>query len=288
VPLTGLAIHVRLEALHADGTALSATLQSAAGEQFAAHRLEWQPKDGVRLGISESARYQSTTWQPLYLMGVLPYVLVQRMLDQDEPDAKVANRNNIMLAADVAWRLAPGTRLYGEVLADDIHFQDTGTPNKYAYQFGWEGVGSFRRTRLVWGTEFTRVTRYVYTSFFGRDFTAQGRPLGFPFAPDARRLRVHLAWDLSPAWQLTGVFARTEKGENSVTEPFIPGVSPNAVGFEGVVEETRDAEGGVRWWPAGGIDLALTVGYRWTDGAVHVAGVRANDPRGSFAIRLVR
>jgi hypothetical protein len=288
VALTGLAIHARLEPLHADGIALSATLQSAAGEQLAAHRLEWQPSDGLRIGLSEAARYQASAWQPLYLMGVLPYVLVQRILDQDEPGP--TNRNNIMVSTDVAWRVAPGTRLYGELLADDIHpFHDTGVPTKYAYQVGWEGAGTFRGTRLVWGTEFTRVTRYVYTSYFGRDFTSQGRSLGYPLAPDSRRLRVHLAWDLSPAWQLTGGFARTEKGENSLTEPFVPDVTPPPVGaFEGVVEETREVDGGLRWWPSGGVDLLATAGYRWTDNADHVSGATAHDPHVSLAFRLVR
>ncbi len=290
VPITALAIHARLEPLHADGTAISATLASGSGEQLAAHRLEWQPRDGLRLGLSEAARYRSDAWQPLYLLGVIPYILVERLQFQDEPDARAANRNNIIVGADVAWRVAPGTRLYAEVLADDLHLINSIVyPNKYAYQLGWEGAGTFRATRVVWGGEYTRVTRFVYTSFFDRDFVAQGRPLGFPVAPDARRMRVRATWDLSPAWQLTSVATRTEKGENTLAEPFQPG-SPrvDASRLQGVVEETRELEAGVRWWPVGGVDVAAVAAYRWVDNAGHVAGAQERGPRGTFAFRLVR
>ncbi len=290
VPLTGIVLHARLEPLHADGTAISATLKSNPGEQLAAHRLEWQPRDGLRLGLSEAARYQSAAWQPLYLMGVLPYILVQRIQDQDDPDAREANRNNIMVGADIAWRVAPGTRLYGEWLADDMHVvSSTAQPNRYAYQVGWEGVGTFRGTRLVWGGEYTRVTRFVYTSYFGRDFVAQGRSLGFPVAPDARRMRVRAAWDLSPTWQLTSVAMRTQKGENTLAEPFVPGgPGVDAASLQGVVEETRELEVGARWWPAAGVDIAMTAGYRWVDAAGHRAGAQVRGARGTFAFRLTR
>jgi hypothetical protein len=290
VPITGLAFHARLEPLHADATALSATLASAAGEQLAAHRLEWQLSDGLRVGLSEAARYHSAAWQPLYLLSAIPYILVQRLQDQDEPGRLEANHNNILIAADVAWRPTTGTRLYVEGLSDDLHLiNSVVNPNKYAYQLGWEGVGTFRSTRLVWGGEYTRVTRFVYTSYFDRDFVAQGRPLGFPVAPDARRMRVRTAWDLSPAWQLTAVATRTERGENTLAEPFLPG-SPHvdASQLQGVVEETRELEVGARWWPVGGMDVAAVAAYRWIDNPRHLAGARERGLSGTFAFRLVR
>lgn len=289
VPLTGLAFHARLEALHLDGTVLSATLRTGAGEQLAAHRLEWQPRDGLRLGLSEAARYKSDAWQPLYLAGIIPYIMVQRLQDQDEPDARPENRNNVTIGMDAAWRVAPRTRLYAEWLADDLHAKSAATPNKYAIQLGWEGVGMVRGTRLSWGGEYTRLTQFLYTSFFGQDYVAQGKPLGFPVAPDARRMRVRVALDLSPAWQLTTTATRTEKGENTLDQPFIPG-SPrvDSSRLSGIVEETREWEAGARWWPSGGIDVAIVGAYRWVDDAGHVAGAQERGARGTLAVRLVR
>ena len=289
VPLTGLAFHARLEALHLDGTVLSATLRPGAGEQLAAHRLEWQPLDGLRIGLSEAARYKSDAWQPLYLAGIIPYIMVQRLADQDEPNAAPENRNNITIGMDAAWRVAPGTRVYAEWLADDLHAKSGAYPNKYAIQLGWEGVGMVRGARVSWGGEYTRLTQFLYTSFFGRDYVAQGQPLGFPIAPDARRMRVRAALDLSPAWQLTTAATRTQKGENTLDQPFIPG-SPrvDSAKLSGIVEETREWEAGARWWPSGGIDVSITGAYRWVDDAGHVLGDRERGARGTLAVRLVR
>ena len=87
------------------------------------------------------------------------------------------------------------------------------------------------------------------------------------------------------------VATRTRKGENTLAEPFIavPGAPiVDAATFEGVVEETRELEGRLRWWPRGGVDVALTAGYRWVDDAGHVAGARLREPRGTLALQLVR
>jgi len=288
-PLLGFALRVRIEPLRLDAIALSATLKASSGEQLAAHRLEWQATDGLRLGLTEAARYHSASWQPAYAVGVLPYILIQRMQSQDEPESLTAVRNNEIVGADFAWRVAPGTRVYAEIAIDDLHARTNDNPNKLAYQIGLEGAGSWGGTRLSWGTEYTRLSRYVYTSFFGREFVAQDRPLGFPTGPDARRLRVHGAWDLSTAWQLTGTAAQTDKGENDLDEPYVPGTpKPDPNTFEGVVERTRAAEAGVRFWPSAGVDVALLAGYHWIEDADHIAGAHRHGATGSMVLRLIR
>ena len=287
VPLTGLAFRASIEPLRADGIALSATLDAASGEQLAAHRLEWRPGEGLRIGLSEAARYRAPSWQPLYLLGLIPYVLVQRLHVQDRPESSSVLRNNVVVAFDAAWRAGPGARLYGEWLIDDV--QGANTTRKYGYQVGWEGVAAIGATRLVWGTEYTRLTRYVYTSFFGRDFASQGQPLGFPTGPDARRVRVRAALDLSPSWQLSAAVAQTDKGENDLDEPLLPGTSGvDSEGLEGVVETSRELELGIRFWPASGVDVALFGGYRWIEDAGHAAGVDRESLRGALALRLIR
>jgi len=287
--LTGLAFRVHLSALRADAIALSATLRPAAGEQLAAHRVEWQPADGLRIAVTEAARYRSQGWSPLYFMGAIPYVMVQRLLVQAEPDSLSAYRNNIITAFDAGWRVAEGTRLYGELLIDDLHVRSGKTPNKLAYQLGWEGVGSLGGSRVGWGGEFTRITRFVYTSWFGRDYQSLGRPLGFPIAPDMRHVRVRTTWDPGPDWQLQLLATHTDKGENELDEPFIPH-SPrvDAFKFEGVVETTREIEARARWWPASGVDLAIGGGYRWVENPSHVLGGKTQSPTASIEVRLAR
>jgi hypothetical protein len=288
-PVTGLSYQVHLTSFHLDFSALSATLQQSAGEQLAAHRLEWQPRDALRLGLTETARYQASGWQPLYASGAIPYVLVQRLLVQDEPDSSGVLRNNIMLGLDATWRIASGTRVYGELLLDDLSARTAENPDKYGWQLGWEGMGMIGACRLSWGGEYTRLSRYVYTSFFGRAYEAQGGPLGFPLGPDSRRIALRSALDLGADWQCFARASRSDQGENGLDEPFVPGSPRVAVAtFEGVVEQTRDLEAGLRWWPASGVDLRALAGYRWVGNEAHVTDRRTGHPRLALEARLFR
>ncbi len=288
-PITGLSYEVHLTAFHLDFSALSATLQQAAGEQLAAHRVEWQPRDALRLGLTETARYHGSGWQPLYALGAIPYVLVQRLQVQDEPDSSGRLRNNILLGVDAAWRVAAGTRVYGEFLLDDLSARTSENPDKYGWQLGWEGVGMIGTSRLGWGGEVTRLSRYVYTSFFGRSYEAQGGPLGFPMGPDSRRIALRGTVDLGADWQLVARASRSDQGENGLDQPFLPGSPRVATGtFEGVVEQTRDLEAGLRWWPASGADLRALAGYRWVDNEAHVTGRHSGHPRLLLEARLSR
>jgi hypothetical protein len=287
-PLSALYLHGRIAAWRADGFVINATTDPGRGEQLAAHRLEWQPSSGVRLGVSEAARYRSAGWQAVYLAGVIPYSLAQRLLQQDGDTAGV-DRNNVMLSFDAAWRPADGTRFYGELLLDDVHAKTDDIPNKYGWQAGVDGAWTGGFTRLTWNTEYTWISRYVYTSFFGRSFVAQGAPLGYPTGPDSRRLHVRLGWDPRVDWQLTGVVTRTWKGENGLDEPFVPGSPVPPVGtLEGVPETTDDATGTLRWWPASGVDLSLSLGWLRSDNAGHVTGAERHVTHASLAFRLER
>lgn len=288
-PITALVLRGGLESFRLTGTVLNATLRHAAGEQLAAHRVEWEPVDGLRIGGTEAARYRSSGWQWVYAAGIIPYAVAQRLLAQDEPDSSAALRNNLMAGLDVAWRIAPGTRVYGELAVDDLHSETTANPDKIAWQVGWEGTGMVRGQRLSWGGELTRVWRYVYTSFFDRVHEAQGRPLGFPTGPDARRARVRMTWDPSSDWQALAVVTRTERGENGLDEPYLPGTPrPDPSTFEGVVERTREVELGLRWWPAAGVDLGVRGGWRRVDDRQHVAGATATEWTAALEVHLVR
>jgi hypothetical protein len=287
-PLTALWLHARFTTLRADAFALHATTGPGRGEQLAAHRLEWSPGPGLRVGLAEAARYRADGWQGVYLASVIPFSLAQRLLQQDG-DTLGVNRNNVVLAADVAWRVADGTRVYAELLLDDLHAKTADMPDKYAWQIGLDGAWTRGFSRVTWNAEYTWLSRFVYTSFFGRAFTAQDAPLGFPTGPDARRLRTRVTWDPRVEWQLSGGVTRTWKGENGLTDPFVPGSPvPPVATLEGSPEVTDEVAGAVRWWPASGVDLAATLGWRRTDDAGHVAGAGVRGTFASLALRLAR
>jgi hypothetical protein len=288
-PLSGMMLHLRLEPLRADAFVFNATTQPGPGEQLAAHRLEWQPRDRLRLGLAEAARYHASGWQGLYVSGVVPYGFVQRLLDQDARDSTGSLRNNVLISFDAAVRIADGSRAYGEIVIDDLHARTASVPNKLGWQLGWDGAGDIRGTRVTWNAEYTRLSRYLYTSYFGRAFAAQDRPLGFSAGPDASRFRVRASWDPNADWQLSAIAARTVKGENDLGEPFVPGAPvPPVFDYEGVHETTRTLESALRWWPASGVDLSLRAGREWRASAGHVAGATRDAWRGALAVRLTR
>lgn len=287
-PLTALQLHMRLARWRADLFALHATTRPGRGEQLAVHRLEWQPTSGVRVGVSEAARYRSSGWQGVYLASVIPFALAQRLLAQDG-DTVGVERNNIMMSFDASWRPADGTRLYGEFLIDDAHARSAAFPNKYGWQVGLDGAWTHGFTRLTWNTEYTWLSRYVYTSYYDRDYTAQGAPLGFATGPDSRRLHVRLTWDPRVEWQLSAIADRTWKGENDLDEPFVPGGAvPPVATLEGTPEVTDDLTGLARWWPASGVDLSFALGVRRRQDAGHVAGATARAVHAALAFRLTR
>ena len=287
-PLTALQLHMRLARWRADLFALHATTHPGRGEQLAVHRIEWQPSRGMRIGVTEAARYRSSGWQGVYLASVIPFSLAQRLLAQDG-DTLGTQRNNIIMSFDASWRPADGTRLYGEFLIDDAHARSAAYPNKYGWQLGLDGAWTHGFTRLTWNTEYTWLSRYVYTSYYQRDFTAQGAPLGFPTGPDSRRLHARLTWDPRVDWQVSALADRTWKGENDLDEPFVPGQPVPPVGtLEGTPERTDDLTGQVRWWPASGVDLSLAVGVRRRHDAEHVAVREARATHAALAFRLTR
>jgi hypothetical protein len=219
---------------------------------------------------------------------VLPYALVQELLYQDQPDSLAAQRNNVLASLDAAWRLRPGHRLYGELLIDDLRTNKAAIVSKFGYLFGWEGVSSIGG-RLTWGVEYARLTRFVYTSFFGRSFVAQDRPIGYPTGPDTRRVRLRAGWDPVMAWQVFGTLERTDAGESGLDHVFYPNDPRVSVTqFLGVVEHANQAELGLRYWPMSGIDLSAAAQIRWVVNASHVAGERRTEPGGEVRVRIVR
>ena len=287
--ISAITFRMRFEKLRADGMILNATLKSASGMQLAAHRLEWQPLDNLRLGLSEAARYKASGWDPLYAVGVIPYAIVQSLQVHDEPESVDTVRNNVIAGFDAAWRVLPGSRIYGELLIDDLKTDASETVSKYGYQLGFEGVGTVRGTRVRWNTEFTRLSRFAYTSFHGLAFVTAGEPLGFPTGPDSRRVRVRIAWDPTVSWQLFALAARSDFGESDIDSVFTPGSPPvDVMDFEGVVETQRAIELGLRYWPVDGIDVAASAGWSWIRNAGHVESEERNDPFAMLRIRLTR
>ena len=186
--------------------------------------------------------------------------MVQKLLDQDHRDSTGALRNNVMVSLDAS---AARRRRLAASTASCCSTTCTRARRRSRTSTAGRPVGAAsaksRGTRVSWNAEYTWLSRYVYTSFFGRSFTAQDRPLGFPtgpgFAPAAYPGHVGPHRELAGRGhrdahrdrcrgtrrRLRARRTRTRSGHRS------PACS-NA---------RARVEGTLRWWPAGGVDLSI-------------------------------
>ena len=133
------------------------------------------------------------------------------------------------------------------------------------------------------------MSRWPYSSFYGRSHDAQGRPIGWFEGPGTRRLHLRATADPGRDLQCTLLASRTERGEESIDDAITPDTPPpSPASLAGVVERERTLEGELRWWPATGIDVSVRAGRAWLENAAHVADAEDARWRATFALRLVR
>ena len=279
-PVTSLALgatlfrHLRATAVHGD-------IDASRDARIAAHRLEWFPSPRLTIGLHEAARYTSAQWEPLYVVPLLPFTFVQRLLNEDgfeRAGTAETVRNNVMGGLDVTWRPVPGAQLAGELLLDDQNLRTKGSPTRIGYQLSALGVHALpalgEAARGSARLEYTRIYNYVYSTFYGEDFIHHGRPIATPQGPDSRSLHASLAVAASAALEgrLAGTW--THRGEGTLGRFFHPD-SGAASGsrLSGVVERERIVEAGLRVWPRDGIDLDLALARQWIDDVAHQEGV---------------
>jgi hypothetical protein len=272
-------------------TIVNGVLSGVEGRYVAFHRLDWQLHPRLRLGLAEGARYGSGL-EPLYLVGIIPYTLVGRLLERDQDDRASDERvrNNVIWDADASWRIRDGTVLYGEFLLDDLGTADRDTPARLAYQLGVLHVGTLARRELRLRTEWTRVWRHVYSVFYGADFAHEGVPLGHPLGPDSRHVAVWADWVLDAAWTVGATVARQDRGEGRLGEfwdPDDPAARDVDAGrLSGVVERQWHLVGRASFRPHRHLETLVEVGPAWVRNAAHVAGARARGLVGRVAVEL--
>jgi hypothetical protein len=194
---------------------------------LAAHRLQWDVTPRLTVAVAEAARYQGGA-HPLYLLGIVPYTLVER-LDQQEgpPDSTRAYaRNNVLWSADVEWRFWPAAMLYAEVLADDIATESSAMPTRGGFQLGARWAPRGRGWDWTLGAEYTRVSNYTYSVYYQDvcqcDWEHLGEPLGYGLGPDVEDLLVH-AWAAPTlSWSAKAWLELTRKGEGAIGKPWQP------------------------------------------------------------------
>jgi hypothetical protein len=172
------------------------TLNALEKRGIAAHRLDVPIGKNLAIGLSEGARYTGGAGHPLYLIGLLPYTLVQRLDEQDsaDPTTHDAQRNNILASIDAVWRPHRGWLTYAEWLVDDLPAATAHTPVRTGVRLGVATLARVAGVPVEVGVEGSKVGRYVYSVDYGNgcecDWAHQGRSLGDPDGPDHEALRM--------------------------------------------------------------------------------------------------
>lgn len=210
--------------------ARQATSSNPARRRYvSAHRLLWNVHPDLALSLSEGARYQADSPGPLYLSGILPYTLVERLAMQDEPSDSTENflRNNILWSLDLMWRPRPGLMLYAELLADDIATETADMPTRGGFQIGGTFAPAWRGWDWTLGAEYTRVSNYTYSVYYQDlcrcDWEHQGGPLGYARGPDVEALLLRCGAIATRRWSAAAWLRVVRKGAGEIGRPWTPG-----------------------------------------------------------------
>jgi hypothetical protein len=246
--------------------ALHGTLVQSDRRHVAMHRLTWFATETLSIGIAEGARYDAEAPELLYLLNLVPYTLVERFsLKNAEKQPEVDQRNNVMMAADVVWRIGSGARVYGEFLLDDLATETADMPHRMAWQLGAAVYPKVRNAPVELLFEYSKVFRFTYSVFYDRNYIFSGRPLGFVDGPDVERYAVRLKADPAAAWSFALDAELLRGGEGYLGEfwdPSIPLDPWSGLDLSGVVESTVRLMPSLTWIPRDNVWLRGGAGLR--------------------------
>jgi hypothetical protein len=195
---------------------------------FSTHRLEVALGRKLRVGLHEAAAYRSEGLDPLYAVGLVPYSLVQRFLDRTAEGSVSPHRNNVLIGADLAWRIVPGVRMDAEVLIDDLTTETSTQPHRLAFQAGLSWSGSVLGSTGDARAEFVKVYRYTYAVFYGANLIHNDAALGYVDGPDAEHYELFLERDFGLDYRAGFGVDLTRKGEGTPGEFWVPSDAQSA------------------------------------------------------------
>ncbi len=161
------------------------TSRVAPDRYLVSHRLTWSPHPRLSLALHEQMIYSNRGLDLNYLNPVVPMVLAQ---------ARLGDRDNLLMGGDVVFRPLNGTQLVGSVLIDDVgkpgdegvHWSEI----KSAMTVGieqrlWPGM------RLSLG--YTATTPFVYSHWMRLNaYEDHDKPLGTALGPNGEELAARL------------------------------------------------------------------------------------------------
>ena len=211
--------------------AVTGILSTPLQKNVALHRLEWTPRPNLTIGAAEGAIFHGSPLQPLYVLGIIPYTLVERVQASDAVPERPFDevRNNLLWEADLWWRWAPGRAVWAQLLLDDVATETSSMPSRLGFLAGAESWHSVSSSRLGVGVEAAKVYNYTYSvAYDDSDWSHQGSSIGLPDGPDSEAVHLFGQW-LSPArWDAGLELFWKRRGEGRLGRPWYGADDPRS------------------------------------------------------------
>lgn len=228
-----------------------------------------------RLSVRPSDRLVLALWETTVLAGEdrslegrfinpLSLLLLANQYGEGDP-------GNVTIGFDASWRAFRRATLELQLAIDDIQYQNTGYPNRWALTASAFGpLGN----RLTWRGTYSAASTLAFQTFTEfENYTERGVGIGRNF-PDMDQLSLSVSLPLSARWLVSPAVTAQRQGERRLSD-VIPATGASASDLpellSGTVEKTLrlsvGASGRARF-----VDLSADAGVSFVNDADHVEG----------------
>ncbi len=182
-----------------------------AGRSIVGTRMDIPYRPNLRLGFGESALMQGSPYLP-YVLNPIPIGINLPLYAQIRVPQGIYD--DFFLTADMDWVPAPGMRVFGEVLVDDVTIPTATAnfPSRWGFSAGFHSV--FEDGSSVQGM-YTMVLNWTYTENTPTySWLLRGLPMGHVLGCDFDL--IHLRWMATPPPSTSTWVAYVRKGEGKV------------------------------------------------------------------------
>ncbi|MCH7886515.1 MAG: hypothetical protein IIA58_00955 [Candidatus Marinimicrobia bacterium] len=188
---------------------------TSGNKKIAAHRIDFIPFKGLRLGGGETVVYNRAKFEILYSLPLMPFHIAEHHL---------GDKDNNGINFDVEYTGIVNGRVYAELFIDDYKLAKnplTHWGNKWAILAGLQLTKPLNLPNSSLLMEYTRVEPYVYTHILdGNDYFNYDRSIGQWSGPDSDEIFV--SYRNRPNWRsvITLSWSMLRKGRLDETVSF--------------------------------------------------------------------
>lgn len=245
------------------------------------HRLEIMLPKNIGVGMSEIVLYQANNLDPAYMNPLLPYYANQWNLRDDD---------NILWSADVAWNPGWNFSLYGELLMDDVQYeQDPPAPQKMGFLLGGQWTDPAGLTDTDLKLEWAGNQKWVYTHrryvnrYVGADTV---NFLGHWIGTDADVLNVTLEHRFHPRLNAGLGYQMQRHGEGRIDRGYLEGDDPRTTFLSGNFSRQDKTNIFIQWEPYYWANIGTDLWISYIKNKDNIPGNGINDRGINLSLRI--